>query len=57
MAKIVWGGGNGYGGEMTRHLEADYVRYYVLHIPCCSMNEVTLNCQHDGMGFMHFDPF
>ena len=29
----------------------------MLYIPCCSIDEVTLNCQHDRMGFMHFDPF
>ena len=30
---------------------------YVLYIPCRSIDEVTLKCQHDRMGFMHFDPF
>ena len=37
-------------------IELGYVGY-VLYIPCHSIDEVTLNCQHDRMGFMHFNPF
>ena len=29
----------------------------MLYIPCCSIDEVTLSCQHDRMGFMHLNHF